>query len=110
MYISIFGAIITIVFNLVMIQHIGFMASAWATLIAYGSMMIVSYVLGQKHYPVPYNIKKIAIFVLIATVFSAIAFYDMFRGNYIVTTALVLVFLGIIYLSERKELKQLLKK
>lgn len=110
MYISIFGAIITIVFNLVMIKHIGFMASAWATLIAYGSMMIISYILGQKYYPVPYNLKKIAVYVFVATVFSATAFYDTFRGNYIIATALVLVFLGIVYLSERKELKRLLRK
>jgi len=59
MYISIFGAIITILFNIIMIDKIGFMASAWATLIAYGSMMIISYVLGQKHYKVPYDIKQI---------------------------------------------------
>ncbi|WP_430410813.1 polysaccharide biosynthesis C-terminal domain-containing protein [Kordia sp.] len=110
MYISIFGAIITIVFNLIMIKHIGFMASAWATLIAYGSMMVISYLLGKKYYPVPYDLKKIAIYVFIAATFSAIAFYDTFRGNYIITTALVLVFLGIIYLSERKELKRLLGK
>jgi O-antigen/teichoic acid export membrane protein len=110
MYISIFGAIITIVFNLVMIDKIGFMASAWATLIAYGSMMIISYVIGQKHYPVPYNIKQVGGYILLATVLSAIAFYDAFRGNYIITTALLLVFLTIVYLSERKELKRLLKK
>jgi len=110
MYISIFGAIVTIVFNLVMIDKIGFMASAWATLVAYGSMMIISYVIGQKHYAVPYNIKQVGGYIILASVLSAIAFYDAFRGNYIITTALLLVFLTIVYLSERKELKQLLKK
>ena len=58
MYFSIIGAIITIVLNLVMIPKIGFMASAWATLTAYGVMMLLSYFIGKKHYPVPYNIKK----------------------------------------------------
>lgn len=110
MYISIFGAIVTIVFNLIMIDKIGFMASAWATLVAYGSMMIISYVLGQKHYKVDYNIKQIIGYMLLATILSAIAFYDSFRGNYIVATALVLLFLAIIYLAERKELKRILKK
>lgn len=110
MYISIFGAIVTIVFNLIMIDKIGFMASAWATLVAYGSMMIISYVIGQKYYPVPYNLKQIGGYIILATLLSAFAFYDAFRGNYIITTALLLVFLGIVYLSERKELKRLLRK
>ena len=43
MYFSIIGAFITIVFNVVMIPKIGFMASAWATLFAFGTMMIISY-------------------------------------------------------------------
>ncbi|MFK7750010.1 MAG: MATE family efflux transporter [Kordia sp.] len=110
MYISIFGAIVTIVFNLIMIEKIGFMASAWATLVAYGSMMVISYILGQKHYKVPYNIKQVGGYVILAAVLSAVSFYDGFRGNYIIATALVLLFLGIIYISERKELKRLLKK
>ncbi|QHI37415.1 hypothetical protein IMCC3317_27940 [Kordia antarctica] len=110
MYISIFGAIITIIINWIMIAKIGFMASAWATLVAYGSMMIISYILGQKHYPVPYNIKQIGIYITLAALLSALAFYDEFRGNYIITTALLLVFLAIVYISERKELKRLLKK
>ncbi|WP_420571317.1 MATE family efflux transporter [Kordia sp.] len=110
MYISIFGAIVTIIFNLVMIDKIGFMASAWATLVAYGGMMIISYILGQKHYKVPYNIKQVIGYILLASVLSAISFYDGFRGNYIIATALVLVFLGIIYVAERKELKRLINK
>ncbi|MEM6684907.1 MAG: MATE family efflux transporter [Bacteroidota bacterium] len=110
MYISIFGAVVTIAFNLIMIDKIGFMASAWATLVAYGSMMIISYILGQKHYKVPYNIQQIILYIVIATILSAIAFYDGFRGNYIIATALVLVFLAIVYFGERKELKRILKK
>lgn len=110
MYISIFGAIVTIGFNLIMIPIIGFMASAWATLVAYGSMMIISYVLGQKHYAVPYNVPQIGVYVVLAVTLSAVSFYTSFRGNYIIATALVLVFLAIVYVLERKELKRLLRK
>jgi len=59
MYFSVLGAIITIIFNVLMIPRIGFMASAWATLITYGFMMILSYFVGKKHYPVPYQLKKV---------------------------------------------------
>lgn len=58
MYISIFGALITIAINILLIPVIGFIAAAWATLLAYGGMMVVSYFFGRKYYPVPYNVKK----------------------------------------------------
>lgn len=110
MYISIFGAIVTIAFNWIMIPKIGFMASAWATLAAYGSMMIVSYCLGRKHYPVPYNVKRTLLYLIIAVVFSMISFNEHFRGNYSIATALLLVFLGIVYVLEQKELKRIIAK
>jgi O-antigen/teichoic acid export membrane protein len=109
MYISIFGALITISFNLIMIPIIGFMASAWATLAAYGSMMTISYFLGKRHYTVPYNTKSILFYLILASVLSFISFIDTFRGNYYVATGLVLVFLSIIFISEKNEIKQLLK-
>jgi O-antigen/teichoic acid export membrane protein len=56
---AIFGALITLVLNMVFIPEYGYMASAWATLICYASMMIASYFLGRKHYPVPYELGKI---------------------------------------------------
>lgn len=109
MYISIFGAITTIAFNLIMIPIIGFMGSAWATLAAYGSMMLISYFFGKKHYSVPYNTKSVLCYLVLTSVFSYISFIDVFRGNYYVATALLLVFLSIIFIFEKTELKQLLK-
>ncbi|MFM1875494.1 MAG: hypothetical protein RL266_1231 [Bacteroidota bacterium] len=58
---AIFGAVITLVLNLLFIPKYGYMASAWATFACYGSMMIVSYLLGQKYYPVPYELGKLAL-------------------------------------------------
>jgi O-antigen/teichoic acid export membrane protein len=109
MYISIIGAVITIAFNYTMIEKIGFMASAWATLLAYSCMMLISYLLGRKHYPVPYDVLKIGGYLIIAIAFSALSYYR-FNTNYYVSNVIVLVFLGIIFISEKKELKQLLKK
>ncbi|MEZ4801616.1 MAG: oligosaccharide flippase family protein [Gelidibacter sp.] len=109
MYISIIGAIITIVFNYAMIPKIGFMASAWATLLAYGSMMLISYQMGKKHYSVPYDIIRIGSYLALAIIISAVSYYG-FNENYYVSTILVLVFLGIIFFFEKKEIKQLIKK
>ena len=56
---TIFGAVITIALNIYWIPRIGYMGSAWATLICYASMMIASWFLGNKHYPVNYDLKRI---------------------------------------------------
>jgi len=109
MYISIFGAIITIVLNFVLIPVIGFIAAAWATLAAYGSMMLISYFLGRRFYPVPYDLKKIGFYLLISIGISAISFL-YFRENYLAGTAFVTLFLLIIVAAERKDLKQILKR
>ncbi len=53
------GATITIILNLWWIPVFGYTGSAWATLICYASMMITSYMLGNKHYPVNYDLKRI---------------------------------------------------
>jgi O-antigen/teichoic acid export membrane protein len=68
--ITIVGAIITLVINFGFIGKYGYMACAWATLAAYGTMMIISYFLGQKHYPVKYNLRSMLFFF-----FAALSFY-----------------------------------
>ena len=108
MYLSIVGAVVTIVFNVILIEKIGFIAAAWATLAAYGVMMLLSYLLGQKYYPVPYNLKKIIGYLVLAIVFSLIALKT--NANYYINTGLVLLFLTVALFLEKKELKQLIKK
>ena len=58
-FLTFFGAFITIVLNVLWIPQYGYMGSAWATLICYASMMVLSYFLGNKHYPVNYDLKRI---------------------------------------------------
>ena len=60
-YIAVFGAIITIVFNLLLVPSLGYLGSAWTTLICYGSMVLVSFWLGKKYYPIPYDVPKIVL-------------------------------------------------
>ncbi|HWB63362.1 MAG TPA: oligosaccharide flippase family protein, partial [Chitinophagales bacterium] len=64
--VSLFGALITVVLNIAFIPTYGYMASAWATLICYASMAIISYVLGQKYYPIHYNLKSILGYIFFA--------------------------------------------
>jgi O-antigen/teichoic acid export membrane protein len=67
-FISFGGAAITILFNLLLIPVLGYMGSAIATLICYFSMALVSYILGSRHYPIPYPVKTMAGYVLLAIV------------------------------------------
>ena len=58
--VSLAGALLTIVLNLWWIPLFGYVGSAWATLVCYAGMAIVSYLLGQKYYPVSYDVKRVA--------------------------------------------------
>ncbi|BAO75613.1 polysaccharide biosynthesis protein [Winogradskyella sp. PG-2] len=108
-YISVFGAIVTLALNFWLIPIIGYKGSAIATLAAYGSMVLLSYFYGRKYYPIPYNLKKIGLYLTISIVFSLLSFYK-FRENYIVGMSLLIVFAFIMFILERKELKLLLKR
>ncbi len=57
------GAIITVVINILLIPTYGYMGSAWATLACYVAMAIGSFVLGQRHFPIPYQLWKIALYL-----------------------------------------------
>lgn len=108
-YISIIGAIVTLVLNYVLIPIIGFKGSAIATLSAYALMMLLSFYFGRKYYPVPYNVKKISLYLVVSILFSFTFFYN-YRENYIIGIAMLIVFLGLVIILEKNELKQLLKR
>lgn len=103
-YISVVGALLTIGINLIFIPKIGYWASAWATLIAYGTMMSLSYYFGKKYYPVPYNMRKIVFYTSISLVLAALSFY-VFEGNLLIGSLLLLVFLGLVYWMEKDKLQ-----
>ena len=65
-YLSIFGAVITLTLNFILIPIIGFVGSAWATLACYFSMTVASYFIGKKHYNIPYPLKRIFFYLGLA--------------------------------------------
>ncbi len=106
-FISMTGAIITIGINFFFIPFMGYVASAIATVLAYGTMMVLSYYLGRSHYPIPYNFRKIIFYLALSISFSAISFY-LFDRNLIVGCFLLLVFLGLVYKLENEKLRQII--
>ncbi|MDO9276899.1 MAG: oligosaccharide flippase family protein [Lutibacter sp.] len=109
MLFSIVGAIITVIINVALIPVIGYIASAWATLFAYGSMMVLSYFIGDKHYPVPYNLKKSGSYLFVSIVLSFVSF-TYFRENYFVSVLLVIVFAMLIFWNEKNEISALINR
>lgn len=72
MYLSLLGFVLMLAGNLILVPMIGipdgYVGSAWAALISYLSIMIVSYLLGRKYYPIPYPVKRISRYVLFAAI------------------------------------------
>ncbi|SDD70429.1 Membrane protein involved in the export of O-antigen and teichoic acid [Pricia antarctica] len=107
--ISIIGAIITISINYLFIPSMGYMASAIATLFAYGSMMVLSYYFGKSRYPIPYNFRKMLFYLGISTLFSVLSFY-VFDRNLYIGSILLLLFLGLVYKLENDILRKVFSK
>ena len=74
-YISMFGAMITLGLNVWLIPIMGYKGSALATLAAYPSMVLLSYVFSRKYYPIPYNLNKIGGYLFFSISMSIIVFY-----------------------------------
>lgn len=108
-YISIFGALVTLVLNFWLIPYFSYVGSAIATMAAYGSMMLLSLYFGRKYYPIPYDLKRIGGYLFISIAFSTVYFY-LFRENYYLGSILILIFFALIYYAEKDEFKQLLKQ
>jgi O-antigen/teichoic acid export membrane protein len=110
-YISIIGAIVTLALNYLLIKEFSYYGSAIATLAAYGTMMIISYKMGQKKYPIPYEINTILKYLGLSIAFSAIAFYIPYlRENYPVKIVLLSLFLYFIYRNEKETLLKIIKR
>ena len=104
---AIFGAIVTLVLNFYWIPRIGYMGSAWATLICYASMMVLSYLVGQRYYHINYNLKRIFMYLSLSLILYFISAYlklDNQIFKFIFSTFLLLIFFTFVLLTERPRL------
>lgn len=109
--ITIGGAVITIVANYILIPMAGYEGSSWAALLCTLAMTITCYLLGQRFYPIPYRILKgIAYVVITMLIIYGVYSADTFIGNQYVATAfhtsVILIFIVVTFIIERKELRQ----
>ena len=111
-YITLSGAIITIVLNYITIPYFGYWGSAWVTLACYAFMMFISYKQGQKHYRIPYAWKKLTAYVVISIVLYLVYFgirnlTDNLWVGLITATTLLVLFLLFIGTVEKNEIRRL---
>lgn len=109
--IAIFGAVITLMVNIIFVPMYSYMACAWATLAAYGGMMALSFILGQMYFPIKYNIRAIAVYGFIVLLFYLLAgSYNSLQSSIIkliLNNLLILIFVWIVYKLEFNNLKKL---
>ena len=104
MYLSLLGFALMLGGNLILVPAIGmpdgYMGSAWAALISYAGIMTVSYLLGRKYYPLPYEVRRMGCYTLLAAALwgagEACGFTGAMWLTYIIRSILLLLYVGVV--------------
>ncbi|MDB5201924.1 MAG: polysaccharide biosynthesis protein [Ferruginibacter sp.] len=111
-WITLMGAAVTLLINYFFIPYYSYTACAWATFFSYGSMMVMSYVWGQKEYRIPYPTKKLVAYLVIVVLLFLLhkgitSFYSNMYFSLGLATMLLFIYLRFIAFIEKKELVKL---
>ena len=110
---TLFGAAITIGINVAFIPKFGYVASAWATLACYAAMMVFSWLFGNKHFPVNYDLPRILGYLLLSVALYGVSRFIPAFGkipDLVISNALFVIFLGTVFMLEKNNLITLFKK
>jgi O-antigen/teichoic acid export membrane protein len=108
-YIAIAGALLTILINVLFIPTYGFEASAWATLIVYAFQMVASYLLGQKYYPIKYNLRKFMLYLGLAIflfLFAKLIGLENIIARLVFHNLLIAIYIGLVYSMEKSAFRK----
>ena len=72
-YVALAGLLVTIVVNVIFMPIYSYHAAAWGHLASYAVMLLISILLGRKHYPIPYRWGRITLLVAIALAIYALS-------------------------------------
>lgn len=100
---SLMGLAVTLIINIAFVPVYGYMACAWAAFCCYGFMMVASYAVGRRKYPIPYDLRRLLFYVCAALVLWGVSSLLTSGNNLIdlpLRTLLLAVYLGLIYLTE----------
>ena len=111
-WIALVGAVLTIAANVLLIPVMGYMGSAYAVLMCFIIMTIISYVVGQKYYKVDYDLKRILLYIASASglyYLSGMVHFQSVIAQYALNMGLFASFFIQVFFAEKKELRTLLK-
>lgn len=95
MWFSLLGLAITLILNVLLVPRFGYMGCAWAAFTCYGVMMLTSYFVGRKKYPIDYPVRSIALYVLAAVVIYIVGMYVIVTPSMVVNFALRALLIGL---------------
>ena len=105
------GCAVLIAINIIFVPMYGYMACAWAGFAGYGTAMILSYLVGQKHYPINYPLKDITVYTLMAAVlFVAMTMANEKLGYGALVTNTLLIILFAAHIVKHEGLAQTIAK
>jgi O-antigen/teichoic acid export membrane protein len=103
-YIAIMGAVITVIINVLLVPRLGYVGSALGHLACYTGMVLVSYFLGQKYYPVPYDLRTLGFYFFAAMALFGVSLLLPTSSLLLKTlmhTGLFLVFIFLVVVREK---------
>ena len=114
--VAIIGAVVTIAVNVLFIPKFGYWASAWATLLCFLLMVIVSKFWGAKHYKIDYRWSEIIFYIMLSVIiFGIVNYLQQNDGDHLILNLIlalfgVTLFLLVFYFREKREINSLLKR
>lgn len=104
------GCAVLIAINIIFVPEYGYIACAWAGFAGYATAMLLSYVVGQKYYPIAYPLGDMAKYLVLAlALFAAMTLlkdYVSIVVSLLVNTALIGVFMLYIVKAEKFRIKK----
>ena len=101
---SLAGCIVLVLLNLLLIPRYSYMGCAWAGFAGYGTAMLLSYFIGQKKFPIPYDLRAMGGYMLLAALLyllSAVVEVEHLVLRLAFRSLLLLLFLGWVIYKER---------
>jgi O-antigen/teichoic acid export membrane protein len=105
---ALLGTVVTVLANYWLVPRYGYLGAAWASVACYASMVVVCFIVGQRHYPVPYKVIRGVAYIVLA--FACIAvekqvFIDSNAGRTLFQLTLPAIYLLIVWIFERKNIR-----
>ncbi len=105
MYFSLIGLVVTLVLNALLVPVYGYMGCAWAAFGCYGVMMLTSYFVGCRKYPIGYPLGRIGVYVALALVLYIVGLYLFVTGvalvDYAIRAVLLFIYVTVVVKVEK---------